>query len=250
MTCATIEPSCKKHIINIGSYDGFRVCLRKTTGRNISLYMFKNHHLCLVSKSNAISLNKAKEELKLNFKVVDNIVSDKHVHSFIKYENKPEKVQPQLRNKIVHDLETFNTIKCVLYANCKSRLSKSLGEYFRDITQREYEKGRNDCTVFKGSDDINELLDYVSHFEGEAKRVNNKVVKYKLCLLVQSGSDFDSYVVLNNLLQWTTFVSLIRKDSIILTLKMFSCYVDQNKKFLNLYVLGVVEFILKLRSKK
>ena len=47
--------------------------------------MHKNH-FCLVCKSQGVSFNKAIEELKLNFKVVDIVISDKHVKSFIKYE--------------------------------------------------------------------------------------------------------------------------------------------------------------------
>ena len=63
MTSATIQPICRKHNINIGCYDGFRVCPRKNTERNIALYMHKNH-FCLSWKSDAISFNKVKEELK------------------------------------------------------------------------------------------------------------------------------------------------------------------------------------------
>ena len=37
MTSARIEPFCKKHNINIGCYDVFRVCLRNITERNIAL---------------------------------------------------------------------------------------------------------------------------------------------------------------------------------------------------------------------
>ena len=76
--------------------------------------MYKNH-FCLFCKSNGISFNELIEELKLNFKVVDNIISDKHVESFFEYEYKPKKVQSQLTKVIIYDLETFNTDKCVPY---------------------------------------------------------------------------------------------------------------------------------------
>ena len=45
--------------------------------------MFKQNHFCLVWKSIAISFNKAIEESKLNFKVVDKVISDKHVINFL-----------------------------------------------------------------------------------------------------------------------------------------------------------------------
>ena len=89
--------------------------------------MYKNH-FCLNRKSNAISFNKAIEELKLNFKVVNNVISDKHVKSFIKYEYKPQEVQFQLTNMVVYDLETFNINRAIPYANCLYRLSKISGK--------------------------------------------------------------------------------------------------------------------------
>ena len=63
MTSARVQPFCRKHNINIGGYDGFRVCPRKITERNRTLYMYQNH-FCLIWKSDAISFNKAIEELK------------------------------------------------------------------------------------------------------------------------------------------------------------------------------------------
>ena len=115
--------------------------------------------------------------MKDNFRVVDNVISDKHVKIYIKYEYKPKKVQSQRTNMIVYDIETFSTIKCVPYANCIYRLSTISGKYYRDISEKEYQKGLNDCNVFKGLDNINKMLDYVLQFKGEAKRINNKIVK-------------------------------------------------------------------------
>ena len=158
-----------------------------------------NNHFCLIWKSNGIIFDEAIKELKDSCEVIDNVVFDKHVKSYIKYEHKPKKVQSQLTNMIVCDLETFSTDRAVPYANCRHRLSKLSGKNNRDITQREYEKCRKDCIVFKGTDSINEMLDFASQFKGEAKRINNKMFEYDLCLLAHKSSGFDSYVVLNNL---------------------------------------------------
>ena len=49
---------------------------------------------------------------------------------------------------IVYDIETFNTIKCVPYAKCIYRLGKISGKYYRDISEKEYQKCLNDCIVF------------------------------------------------------------------------------------------------------
>ena len=53
MTSARIQPFCWKYNINIGYYDGFRVCPRNFTERNRTLKMLKNH-FCLIWKSDGI----------------------------------------------------------------------------------------------------------------------------------------------------------------------------------------------------
>ena len=228
MTAARIQPFCRKHNINIGCYDGFRVCPRNITQRHIALKIH-NNHFCLIWKSDGVSFEKAIKELKDNFRVVDNVISDKHVKSYIKYEYKPKKVQYQLTNMVVYDIETFSTIKCVPYANCIYRLSKISGKYYRDISEKEYQKCLNDCIVFKGLDNINKMLDYVLQFKGEPKRMNNKIVKYNLYLIAHKGSGFYSYVVLNNLPQWRAF-KIIKNGLGIVSLQIFNGYVDPVKK--------------------
>ena len=175
MTSARVQLFCRKHNINIGCYDGFRVCPRNITQRNTALKIH-NNHFCLIWKSNDVSFDRAIKELKDNFRVVDNVISDKHVKSCIKYEYKPKKVQSQLTNMIVYDIETFSTIKFVPYANCIYRLSKISGKYYRDISEKEYQKCLNDCIVFKGLDNINKMLDYVLHLKGNQKELITKLL--------------------------------------------------------------------------
>ena len=66
-------------------------------------------------KSNGVSFNPATEELKVNFKVVDNVISDKHVKSFVKYEYDPKKSKPPLTYIIVYHLETYSKDKALPY---------------------------------------------------------------------------------------------------------------------------------------
>ena len=75
---------------------------------------------------------------------------------------------------IVYVIETFNTIKYVPYSNCMKKLSTTSGKYNRDTSEKAYEKCRKDCNVFKGLDNINEMLDYVLQFKEEAKKINSK----------------------------------------------------------------------------
>ena len=42
----------------------------------------QNIHFCLIWKSNSIRFNQAVDELELNFKDSDNVISDKHIKIF------------------------------------------------------------------------------------------------------------------------------------------------------------------------
>ena len=85
MTSARIQPFCRKYKIKIGYFDGFRVYPRNVTERNIA-FKIHNNHFCLIWKSVGVSFHKTIKELKVYFKVIDNVISDKHVKSYIKYE--------------------------------------------------------------------------------------------------------------------------------------------------------------------
>ena len=166
----------------------------------------------------------------MNFKFVDSVIYDKHVKSFIEDEYKPTKVQSQLTNMIVYDLEFLNTDRAVPYAFRLYKLSKISGKHHRDITQREHGKCRNDCIVLKGTDCNKNMSDHRLEFEGDAKRVDNKNVNYTFYLLALEGSGFNRYVVWNNLPHWRTIVSLNKNGSGIVSSKIFNGYVDQDKK--------------------
>ena len=75
-TCARGQPFCRKYNINIGYYDGFRICPRNVTQKIIA-FKKHNNNFCSIWKSFDNSFNKAIEELKNNFKVVDNVIFDK-----------------------------------------------------------------------------------------------------------------------------------------------------------------------------
>ena len=135
MTSPRIQPFCRKYNINIDYYDGFRVYPRNITERDIALKIH-NNHFSLIWKSQNISFNKAIEEFENNFKVVDSVISDKHVKRYIKYEYRLKKVQSHIINMIVYDLENFSTDKAVTYANCIYRICKISGKNNRDTTKQ------------------------------------------------------------------------------------------------------------------
>ena len=93
MTTAGIQPFCWKTNINIGCFLGTRRNPRNITERNVALKIH-NNQFCLIWNSQNNSFDQAIEnELKPNFKFVDNVISDKHVKSYFNYEYKPKKAQ-------------------------------------------------------------------------------------------------------------------------------------------------------------
>ena len=170
MTSARVGSFCRKYNIDIGCFDGTRINPRNITQRDTALKIL-NNHFCLIWKSENISFNQVrKNELKPNFRVVDNVISDKHVKCFVKNEYNPKKVKSPLTKIVVYDLETFSKIRVVPYCNCIYKLSKISGKYQRDISEQEYQKCLNDCVVFKGTDCIDEMLELVLSFKGEPKK--------------------------------------------------------------------------------
>ena len=91
LTSDRIQPFYRKYNINIGCFDGTKKNPRNITQRNTALKIHENH-FCLIWKSDGINFYKAIKKLKNNFKVVDKVVSDKDVKSFIKYEYNPKKL--------------------------------------------------------------------------------------------------------------------------------------------------------------
>ena len=82
MTSARIQPFCRKYKIYIGCFDGTTINPRNITRGNTALKKQKNH-FCLLWKSDGVSFDKAIKELKDKFKVIDNIISHKHVRALL-----------------------------------------------------------------------------------------------------------------------------------------------------------------------
>ena len=175
MTSASIQPFCRNYNINIGYFNGNEVWPRNITERKKSLLIHSNQ-FSLIWRWQNISFNQViKDELKSNFKGIDNVISDKHVEGFNKDEYKLRKIPSPLTNIIVYDLETFSKIGVVPYSSCIYKLSKSSGKSNWDTSEQEYQKCLSDCVIFKGTDCINEIFNQVLSFEGEVKIVNDEI---------------------------------------------------------------------------
>ena len=95
-----------------------------------------------------------------------------------------------------------------------------------------------------------EFRAFFLQFEGETRKVKQKMKQIYLYTLAHNVSGFDSYVVLKNLPQWRTVVSSIRNGSSFVSLKIFNGYIDGNKKIPQ-YVLfrcGRVHIIISLKK--
>ena len=82
LTSTRIQPNCRKQKISIGCFDGTKHNPRNITQRITSLFIVINQ-FCIIWKSNGIPFNQVKrDELKQAFKVVDIVISDKHIERF------------------------------------------------------------------------------------------------------------------------------------------------------------------------
>ena len=84
MTKARIQPFCRANNINLGYFNDDRVFPRSVTNRDSALYLF-NNHFCVIWRSESVSFNQAIIELKDNFKIVDNYITDENVNSHFEY---------------------------------------------------------------------------------------------------------------------------------------------------------------------
>ena len=235
MTKARIQPFCRANNINLGYYNDERVFPRSVTNRDSALFL-QDNHFCLIWKSERVSFKQAIKELKDNFKIVDNFITEENVNSHFKYEFTPLKIESHLTNFIVYDLETHNTDRARPYIMTFYQLSKIAGRYERDPTKEELPKSIKDTIAFSGDDCINNALDYLSKLKGAERKVNNKIVEYNLQLHAHNGSGFDTWIKLNNLPCDKHIVDIIKNGKGIIELKVFNGLIYKNNKQIPQYL--------------
>ena len=97
------------------------------------LYLY-NNHFCSIWKSQRVTFNQAIQELKTNFKIVDNFLTEEIVNSHFKHEFIPKKIESQLIYFIVYDLETHSTDRARPFDMTFYRLSQIAGKWSRYLT--------------------------------------------------------------------------------------------------------------------
>ena len=236
MTRARIQPFCRANKINLGYYNNDRVFLRTVTNRDSALFLF-NNQFCLIWKSEGVSFNQAIKELKDNFKMIDNYVTEENVTSHFKYEFIPKTIESHLSIFIVYDLETYSTDRARPYNMTFYRLSKIAGRYERDPTPEELQKSINDTIAFSGDNCINNALDYLLKLKGEERRVSNKIVEYNLQMHAHNGPGFDTWIIFNNLPCDRHIVGdIIKNGKGIIEMKIFNGLIYKNNKQIPQYL--------------
>ena len=78
------------------------------TERKKALNLY-NIPFCFIWKSQGVSFIQATQELKTNFKMIDNYKIEQNFNCHFKYELIPNKIESHLTSSIVYDLETQST---------------------------------------------------------------------------------------------------------------------------------------------
>ena len=229
MTMARIQPFCRANNINLGYYNNDRVFPRSVPNRDSALFLF-NNHFCVIWKSENVSFKQAIRELKENFKIVDNYITEENVNSHFKYKFIPKKIDSHLTNFIVYDLETYNIDRARPYNLTFYRLSKIAGGYERDPTQEGLQKSIKDTIAFAGDNCIGNALDFCLKLKGEERKVKNKIVEYNLQMHAHNGSGFDIWIILKNLPCDKHIVNNIKNGKRIIELKVFNGLIHKNNK--------------------
>ena len=235
MTKARIQPFCGANNINLGYYNEDRVFPRSVTNRDSALFLFDNHFR-VIWKSECLSFKQAIKELKDNFEIVDNFITEENVNSHFKYEFIPKKIESHLSNFIVYDLETHNTDRTCPYNMTFYRLSKIAGRYERDPTQEDIHKSIDDTIAFSGDKYIGNALDFCLKLRGDERKLKNKIVEYNLQMHAHNGSGFDTWIILNNLPCDKHIVDIIKNGKGVISLKIFNGLIYKNNKQIPQYL--------------
>ena len=247
---ARIQPCLKRLGTDLGYFNDERVFPRTVTNRDSALYLY-NNHFCLIWKSEGVSFNQAINDMKSNFKIVDNYITEEIVNSHFKYEFIPKKIEPHLSNFIVYDLETHNSDRARPYCISFYRLSKIAGRYDRDPTQDPLQKSIKDTIAFEGDKCISNALDFSLKLKGEERKVKNKIVEYNLQMHAHNGSGFDTWIILKNLDCDKHIVNIIKNGKGIIELKIFNGYILKNYKQIPQYLhfrCGMTHLIYSLKN--
>ena len=131
-------------------------------------------------------------------KIIHSYITEENVNSHFKNEFKPKKIEANLTNFIVYDLETHNTDRARTYKMIFYRLSKIAGRYERDPTQKELKNPITDILASVGDNCVGNVLDFLNKIQKRRTKSYKKTVENNFQLHAHNGSGFDTWITLNN----------------------------------------------------
>ena len=199
------------------------------------MFLYNNHFL-LIWKSEGISFNQVNKELKDNFKIVDNYITEEIVKSHFEYKCKPKKIESHLTNFLVYNLGTHNTDRARPYVFCFCRLSKLSSRYNRDLTLDEIDNCKKDTIAFDGDNCVEKALYFCLEVKEEYKDKKGQILEYNFQLHAHNGSGFDTWIVLNDLSCDKRIVYTFKIGKGIIELKIFNGYIEKTEKQIPQYL--------------
>ena len=229
ITKARIHPFCRASNINLGYYDGTGVFPRSVTDKNNAMFLHSNH-FCLVWKSENVIFNKAIKELKGNFKIADQYITEENVKSRFEEIYTLKKLNIIWLIFFVNDLETHETDRARPYVFCFYRLSNLAKKYNHDLTPYQLEKFKKVTIAFDGDNCVTNALDFCLKLKREERKLKNKLVEHNLQLHAHNGSGFDRWIILNNLSCDKHIVNIIKNGNGIIESKLLIGYIEKKIK--------------------
>ena len=249
MSRCRIPEFCKRYKIDIGIYDlnSKRILPKTVKQKNICVHIHRNHYCVFWKKNRKDSLLNGVQEIENNFKYVKNIINENNLKQRIVYRFPKHETINQLENVFVFDLETHNDQEFAeVYAAGLYDVNRLRDRWHRDLTTDELIIERKHVNVYGVSNGncIMNRLKYISeNYDGDEKiyidKNGNEIINsYKLLLVAHNSSGFDSWVVLNSLVEEITELKIIKTARGLISLSfrcggkiVNTCEVPQYVKF-------------------
>ena len=183
------------------------------------MYIQRNHYCVIWKKNKKDSSLNGIQEIENNFKYVKNKINEENLKQRILYRFPKHATIDQLENVFVFDLETHNDQEFAeAYGVGLYDVNRLRECWHRDLNSNELIIERKLVTVFDASNGncIINMLKYISEkYDGDERTYIDKdgdeiISSYRLFLVAHNSSGFDSWIVLNSLIEEITELKIIK----------------------------------------
>ena len=115
-----------------------------------------------------------------------------------------------------------------------------MGRYNRDLTSDAIDKCNKDTIAFYEDNCVSTALDFCLTLGGEEKKNKYKIVEFNFHLHAHNGSEFDTWIILDNLDCDRHIVNIIKNVKGFIESKVFNRYIEKKNKLLNIFIFAVV----------